>query len=164
MPRKPSRIDVEALGLLVTDAIMRAIVPAINQRVTDACASELHARLAPIASQLAELGEQVGAVSKAIDAHATIAQLDERVRAAIQACEGLCDQAVTRVLNDVRPFEYHGAHDIAREYARNDSVTHRGSMWIARKDVVGIVPGSDAGAECWTLAVKCGRDAKGRDA
>jgi hypothetical protein len=65
-----------------------------------------------------------------------------------------------RVALGFRPFQYHGTYESERKYFQNDAVTNRGSLWIARGAVVGAAPGTDDGAQFWTLAVKCGKDAK----
>lgn len=56
-----------------------------------------------------------------------------------------------------------GMHRSGRAYDRGDSVTSRGSIWIAQRDTLGTEkPGDDSGA--FRLAVKRGHDGKsGKD-
>jgi hypothetical protein len=156
------RVNLEALGVLVLDAVMREIVPAINQRIAQACAAQSVETIAPLAEQLATLAESVRSLQAGVERAPTLELLEQRVRATLDAAEGLCDRTLAQGLASVKPFEYLGVHDARGTYERNSTVTHRGSLWIARRDVpAGLVPGTDEAAEFWTLAVKCGRDARG---
>jgi hypothetical protein len=66
-----------------------------------------------------------------------------------------------RVSLGFRPPTYAGVYDATRNYFENESVTYDGSRWVARRDSLGLRPGTDAGALVWTLEVKRGKD--GRD-
>jgi len=66
-----------------------------------------------------------------------------------------------RVPLGFRPPTYAGVFDATRNYFESESVTCDGSRWNARRDSIGIRPGTDAGALVWTLEVKRGKD--GRD-
>ena len=162
MARRSSGVNLEVLGLIVTDAVMRALVPALNARVSQRCEALLLEQLTPLATQIEELGAAVRAGALDPATLVTLEALDAQRVAIVQACEAFTDQAITRALERIQPFTYLGAFDATRTYAENDSVTHRGSMWMARAAVpAGCVPGTEAGAQVWTLAVKCGRDARG---
>ncbi|MGO6789207.1 transposase [Rhizobium ruizarguesonis] len=55
--------------------------------------------------------------------------------------------------------KYAGIFQRAASYARGDTVTHAGSLWVALKTVpVGTAPGSDPA--CWQLASKGGKPVK----
>ena len=60
-----------------------------------------------------------------------------------------------------RPMQYAGVWNPERAYYANDCVTCEGSMWVARREVREVRPGTDAGAHAWTLAVKRGKDGAG---
>ena len=69
-----------------------------------------------------------------------------------------------RVSLGFRPPTYAGVFDATRNYFENESVTYDGSRWVARRDSLGLRPGTDAGALVWTLEVKRGKDGRdGRD-
>ncbi|MBY5483249.1 MULTISPECIES: transposase [Rhizobium] len=56
-------------------------------------------------------------------------------------------------------IRYQGVFQRATSYARGDTVTHAGSLWVALKIVpVGNAPGSDSAY--WQLAAKGGRPVK----
>jgi hypothetical protein len=53
---------------------------------------------------------------------------------------------------------YRGVWTGFDDYAVNEAVTFRGSLWVAKAPSCGVEPGGDGGA--WQLAVKRGRDGK----
>lgn len=55
-------------------------------------------------------------------------------------------------------MRYEGVWAAARMYAIGDFCTDHGSLWHCDKACTNVRPPGS----CWTLAVKCGRDAKGR--
>lgn len=155
-------VNLEALGTLITDAIMRVIVPAIDKRIAEASAAAVERSVAPLAGELAGLATLLTQTREQLATLATLELVEKRIATSIEASESFCDQAIERAIGAVQPFKYCGPHDRELAYQTNHCVTHRGSMWIARKDIEpGVIPGTDAGEECWTLAVKCGRDARG---
>ena len=158
MASRQRRVEVETLAMTITDAVMRELVPAITQRVSEASL----AAVAPLAGQVAELAEQIAQARAQVAGALQASALEERLRGLGDVCERFCDEAIALALERVQPFEYVGTFDDAREYTRNEFVTHKGCLWHARQAVpAGMVPGTDRAAECWTLAVKSGRDAKG---
>ena len=55
-----------------------------------------------------------------------------------------------------------GVWDADRQYHEQECVTCDGSMWVARRDLKVIKPGTDAGAGAWQLVVKRGKDGRDR--
>jgi hypothetical protein len=159
----------ERLALAITDALLRELLPLIEQQRSSSAAlieqrviEATAAAVAPLAEQVAELSAQLTIARAQVAEGISRAVLDERLATVGEVCEGFVDRAVARAFERVAPFEHVGTFEESREYTRNEFVTHKGCMWHARQAVpAGMVPGTDRGAEFWTLAVKCGRDAKG---
>jgi hypothetical protein len=158
MAHRQSRVEVEHVALTITDNVMRELVPAIEQRVREASV----AAIAPLAAQVAELAEAVAAARSQLAGTLAASVLEDRLATLGEVCERFCDRAITTAMDRVAPFAHVGTYQEDREYHRNEFVTHKGCMWHARSSVpAGMWPGTDQGAEFWTLAVKSGRDAKG---
>ena len=71
-------------------------------------------------------------------------------------------QAIERrikLIEERGTLEYLGVHKTGETYSKGAVVTRAGSLWIARRKT-GAMPGNDPAA--WTLAVKRGRDARGK--
>ncbi len=66
------------------------------------------------------------------------------------------EDRVAELEADARNKEYRGVHDPGITYERGNSVTHHGSIWIAKKATTA-VPGTSTD---WQLAVKAGRNGK----
>jgi hypothetical protein len=170
-----------ALAEIVLDSVLRGLQKALPLRVDDA----VSARTAPLVEQVGALASAVEQVNAGIGARITRAEHEEertrtldafvkmsrtemqkvvqgfRIQADVEGFLWLSSERDgVRVALGFRPFQYHGTYEAERKYFQNDAVTNRGSLWIARTKVEGIAPGTDDGAQYWTLAVKCGKDAK----
>jgi hypothetical protein len=63
-----------------------------------------------------------------------------------------------------RFMRHAGIWDATRTYHEQECVTCEGSVWLAKRDVRELRPGTDDGAAAWTLIVKRGKDGRdGRD-
>jgi hypothetical protein len=155
---QPSRVELEAIALMITDAVMREMVPIIDKHIRERSV----AALTPLATEVAELSELVLKTREELHTTVKAETLDQRLGTIGEVCERFVDKAIAGVLERVQPFAYVGTFEVVREYSLNEFVTHKGCMWHARQRVpAGMVPGTDEAAAFWMLAVKCGRDAKG---
>jgi hypothetical protein len=69
-------------------------------------------------------------------------------------------EARLTALEERPTMQYRGVFETSRQYMPGDFVTHDGSLWHCNRPTHGPVPGFDK--DGWTLAVKRGRDGKGR--
>lgn len=82
------------------------------------------------------------------------------------ARNAVCEQRIVELEAQVIKLEqqptmkYLGVWDETQLYAVGDFTTHDGSLWHCDRSSTAVKPGSMEGA--WTLAVKRGRDGKGR--
>ena len=81
--------------------------------------------------------------------------------AILEALPDLIGRTVDGRLANLRTLRHVGVWDRERQYQEQECVTSDGSMWVARAEVTGLKPGTDAGAASWQLVVKRGKD--GRD-
>jgi hypothetical protein len=174
-------MTADALAELVLRIVLRSVVKVLPARVSDAVATAT----APMLEQIGALAQSVEKTTAAVVGFVTKTEVEEQTARTIDAFGKLARSEMQKVVkglrietnpegflflsNDVdgvrvalgfRPFQYHGTYESERKYFENDAVTNRGSLWIARGHVKGATPGTDDGAQFWTLAVKCGKDAK----
>jgi hypothetical protein len=167
---------------VVFEAVMGCLLKALPTRISTA----VDAATTPMREQIGACAQSVEKISGSVVGFITRTEMEEQHTRTIDSftrmartemqkvVSGLRIQSDTegflwltnesdgvRVALGFRPFQYHGTYESERKYCVNDAVTNRGSLWIARGRVSGVAPGTDEGAQLWTLAVKCGKDARG---
>jgi len=166
---------------VVFEAVMQCLLKALPTRIDDG----VEKRVAPMLEQIGALATSVEKVNGAVVGYVTRKDLEETVARVIDSFTQMARTEMQKVVKGLRietnpegflflaneldgvrvslgfrPFQYHGTYEHERKYFQNDAVTNRGSLWIARAHVIGVSPGTDDGAQFWTLAVKCGKDAR----
>jgi hypothetical protein len=174
-------MTADAYAKLVFRVVMECLLKALPGRVNDAVANAT----APMIETIGALAHSVEKTTAAVVGFVTKTEVEEQTARIMDAFGKLARSEMQKVVkglrietnpegflflsNEVdgvrvalgfRPFQYHGTYESERKYFENDAVTNRGSLWIARAQVKGATPGTDDGAQFWTLAVKCGKDAK----
>jgi CBS domain-containing protein len=171
----------DKFAAVVFDAVMQSLLKALPGRVDAAVES----RVAAMLEQIGTLATSVEKVNGAVVGYVTRTDLEATVARVIDSFTQMSRLEMQRIVSGLRiqsdaegfltltnerdgvraplgfrPFQYHGTYDHEKKYLENDAVTNRGSLWIARARVSGVSPGTDDGAQFWTLAVKCGKDAR----
>lgn len=170
-----------ALAEIVLDAVLKGLKAALPLRVNEAVAAHTAPMLEQIGALATALEKTNGTLAnclpraeheeertRTMDSFVRMARTEMqkivtglRVQSDVEGFLWLSSERDgVRVALGFRPFQYHGTYEVERKYFVNDAVTNRGSLWIARTSVAGVAPGTDDGAQFWTLAVKCGKDAK----
>lgn len=168
----------EMLARIILESVMRGLLKALPARVDEA----VEKRVAPFTNQVGVTAERVTLMETRV--RDLYQEFDARIAHACEEFRTVCQSEIAttvgglRIESDAdgflylsaganvraalgfRPFQYHGTYQHDGRYNVNDAVTCRGSLWIARGPVAGIAPGTDQGAEHWTLAVKCGKDGR----
>jgi hypothetical protein len=67
-----------------------------------------------------------------------------------------------KLLEERPALEHRGNFASDVRYVRGNLITHRGSLWHCKQDVLGVSPGFDSeqSAKYWSLVAKAGRDGK----
>lgn len=137
--------------------------PAENLRLAERLASIASALVTPPATN-----GHAGGLSEAdltALAEGLVPFLDE-ILAPLVARNGVCEQRIVELESHIIRLEqqptmkYLGVWDETQMYAIGDFTTHDGSLWACCRPCTAVKPGSMEGV--WVLAVKRGRDAKGR--
>lgn len=179
----------ETIVDLVFDAVMHCVVKALPARIETAVEARVEAavetRVAAMVQEIGQLATSVEKCAGAVVGYVSRSDLEDTVARCIDSFTKMSRLEMQRIVSAMRiesdadgflvltnerdgvraplgfrPFQYHGTYEPEKKYLINDAVTNRGSLWIARARVSGVSPGTDDGAPFWTLAVKCGKDAR----